>query len=136
MNWINIDTEEDIINIQKIFGNFLDAEIVSFRFESGNYVDEELVGHEYMNNDFYIIFQRMDSNPFSIEVVFEQMRRINFYAPLIDECSASISFAKFIKNKNFIYWTKWKEFDPYNLEHLRADVTYIEAKRAKWRIIS
>lgn len=101
-----------------------------------NYVDSELAGHEYMKNEFCIVFQRMDVNPFSIEVVFEEMRRLNFYASLIDECSASIIYAKFVKNKDYIYWTKWKDFDPYNPEHLKEDVTFIEAKRARWRIIS
>lgn len=89
-----------------------------------------------MKNEFYIIFQRMDKNPFSIEVGFEEMRRINFYAPLMNECSTSIIYAKFVKNNDFIYWTKWREFDPYIAEHLKEDFTFIEAKRAKWRIIS
>lgn len=136
IEWKKIETEQDILEIQKIYENFLDAEIVSFRFDSGNFVDEELVGHEYMKNIFSMIFQRMDNNPFSIEVVFEEMRRINFYAPLIDEYSAEILFAKFVKNDDFIYWTKWRDFNPYNPEHLKEDTTFVEAKRVKWRIIS
>ena len=136
MVWKEINTEQDILEIQKIYGDFLDAEIVSFNFESGNYIDEELVGHEYMTNRLYIIFQRLDKNPFSIEVLFEGMRRINFYAPLVNECTADILFAKFVKNNSYIYWTKWREFDPYNPEHLKNDFTFIEAKSGKWRIIS
>ncbi|GFI09592.1 MAG: hypothetical protein HFI24_04570 [Lachnospiraceae bacterium] len=135
MKWISIETEKDIFNIQKQFNNFLDAEIVRFGFESGNYIDSELVGHEYMKNELHIIFQRMDMNPFEIEVIFEEMRRINFYTPLMDEYSSCITYAKFVKNDNFIYWTKWKDFDPYNAKHLEANVTFIEAKRAMWRII-
>ncbi|MEW4411874.1 hypothetical protein [Clostridium sp. AN503] len=136
MEWLLIETEQDISYIQKIYENFLDAEIVNFRFESGNYVDSNLIGHEYMKNEFHIIFQRMDVNPFSIEVVFEEMRRVNFYAPLINESSSSISYAKFVKNEDYIYWTKWKEFNPYNKEHLKKDITFIEAKRARWRVVS
>lgn len=135
MEWIVINTEKDILDIQKQYDNFLDAEIVRFGFESGNYIDTELVGYEYMKNELHVIFQRMDINPFEIEVVFEGMRRINFYAPLMDERSSCISYAKFVKNDSFIYWTKWKDFDPYNSEHLEANVTFIEAKKAMWRII-
>lgn len=136
MEWLFIETEQDISCIQKIYEDFLDAEIINFWFESGNYIDSNLVGYECMKNEFHIIFQRMDVNPFSIEVVFEEMRRINFYALLMDESSACIIYAKFVKNDKYIYWTKWKEFNPYNEEHLKKDVTFIEAKRAKWRVIS
>lgn len=135
MDWKELKTEEDIAEIQSIFRNFSDAEIVGFNFESGNYIDEELIGHEYMLNKLNVVFQRMDRNPFSIEIQFEGMRRINFYSPLIDECSASITYAKFVKSEKYIYWTKWKEFAPQKREHLEADVTFIEAKSAKWRII-
>lgn len=133
MEWKELLTEQDIQELQDLYGNFLDAKLVDFRFESGNYVDEELVGHEYMNNDLYVVFQRQDISPFSIEVHFEEMRRINFYAPLCTEFSAYIYYAKFVKADGFIYWTKWRDFDA---SLLGLDVTFIEAKRVKWRIIS
>lgn len=89
-----------------------------------------------MKNELNVIFQRMDTNPFSIEISFEEMRRLNFFAPLIDEYSACITYAKFVRSKNFIYWTKWKDFDPDKEDHLKSDVAFIEAKRVKWRVIS
>lgn len=114
----------------------MDSELVSFNFTSGNYVDDDLVGHEYMTNILNIVFQRLDRNPFSIELSFEEMRRLSIYTPLIIECSADIIYAKIVIANGFIYWTKWRDFNPYDEDHLRADTTYIESKRLKWRIIS
>lgn len=136
MEWIYINNADDIKYLEEVFNNFLDSEIVSFNFNSGNYVDSNLIGHEYMTNTLNIIFQRLDTKPFSIELSFEEMRKLSIYTPLSDECSADILYAKIIMTNGFIYWTKWKDFNPCNKDHLRADTTYIESKRLKWRIIS
>lgn len=133
MRWKKINNEQDIQEIQKLYNNFMDAEIVSFRFDSGNYVDDNMVGHEYMENDFFIIFQRMDILPFSIEVHFIEMRRINFYAPLCNERSSCIDFAQFVKRDEYIYWTKQRNVQE---SELRFDMTFVEAKEAEWRILS
>lgn len=136
MEWIYINTMEDVKYLEETYDNFLDSELVSFNFTSGNYVDDDLVGHEYMTNILNIVFQRLDRNPFSIELSFEEMRRLSIYTPLIIECSADIIYAKIVIANGFIYWTKWRDFNPYDEDHLRADTTYIESKRLKWRIIS
>lgn len=137
LEWILIESDQDIMNIQKRYGNFLDAEIVNFRYESGNYVDSDLRGHEYMKNELHVIFQRMDENPFAIEVVFEEMRYIHFHAAMMDETSSDILYAQFIKTKDFIYWTNLRMFDPEDIpEYLAGGKMFIEAKRAKWRVVS
>lgn len=136
MEWTYINNMDDVKHLQEIYDNFLDSEIVSFHFDSGNYVDDDLVGHEYMTNTLNVIFQRLDTNPFSIELSFEEMRRLSIYTPLINECNSDILYAKIVIANGFIYWTKWRDFDPYNKEHLSADTTYIESKRLKWRVIS
>jgi hypothetical protein len=111
--------------------------LISFSFESGNYIDDDLVGYETNSNNLHVIFQRMDINPFSIEVVFEEMKQLSYFPPLLYEYSASILFAKFVRDDKYVYWTRWSEFDPYNKEHLSyGDFDLIKARRAKWRIIS
>lgn len=138
MNWIEIKTEEDIRNLQKIYGNFEDSTLVNFRFESGNYVDEKRVSHEYNNNNLYVLFQRLENAPFSIELMFEYAKRINFFAPIggMDKWRSEIDFAKIIRNDEFYYWTQWEEFDPYDEEHLKYnDFILIEAKKIRWRIV-
>lgn len=120
MEWINIKSNEDIEELHKQYGNFEDSYMVNFSFESGNYVNEERVGYE------------VDDNPFSIELMFEHTRRINYLFPIIgkDNWTSGLVFAKIAKNDEFYYWTVWKEFDPYNNEHLEFnDFILIEAKK-------
>ena len=137
MEWNYINNSDDVEYIQKLYGNFEDVELVSFSFESGNYIDDDLVGYETNSNNLHVIFQRMDINPFSIEVIFENMGQILYLTPMNKEYTSDILFAKFVKTEDCIYWTTWDEFDPYNKEHLSyGDFDLIKARRAKWRIIS
>lgn len=138
MEWINIKSNEDIEELHKQYGNFEDSYMVNFSFESGNYVNEERVGYEVDDNILTIKFERLDDNPFSIELMFEHTRRINYLFPIIgkDNWTSGLVFAKIAKNDEFYYWTVWKEFDPYNNEHLEFnDFILIEAKKIKWRVV-
>lgn len=138
MEWYIIETEKDIENLQLVYGNFMDSKLVSFHLETGNYVDEELTGYEYNNNIFTMLFQREDIHPFSIEIVFEYMRRLNFISPVMNEnWSSEILYGKIAKNSKYIYWTNWKNFNPCNEEHLSYnDFFLVEACKVKWRIVS
>lgn len=138
MRWIEIKTLADIEYIQKEYNNFEDSILVNFRFESGNYVDAQRVEYENNDNNLYLLFQRLDENPFSIEIMFEQTKRFNFFAPIRgnDIWRAEIEFAKIVKNDEFYYWTKWEDFNPYNEEHLNYnDFILIESKQVKWRVV-
>ena len=138
MEWIEIISEKDIENIQEKYDDFEDSYVVNFSFESGNYVDEELTGHETNCNNLILRFERLDDNPFSIEVMFQQARRLNYFMPCMgkDNWTAGIDYAKIVKNEEFFYWTVWEEFDPYDEEHLKFnDFILIEAKSIKWRVI-
>lgn len=114
MEWIDIKTNEDIEKLHEQYSNFEDSYMVSFSFESGNYVNEERVGYEVDDNVLILKFERLDDNPFSVELRFEHTRRINYLFPLIgkDNWTSEIMFAKVAKNDEFYYWTVWKEFDP------------------------
>ena len=50
MEWKALSTEQDILEIQRLYKKFLDAEIVGFRFDSGNYVDDNLRRKIIMNS--------------------------------------------------------------------------------------
>ena len=85
-----------------------------------------------------MLFQRLDDNPFSIEILFQYTTRFNFLAPIGGQSSqrTEINFAKIEKNNEYFYWTEWEGFDPYNEAHLKYnDFILIEAERVKWRII-
>lgn len=138
MDWYEIRTQSDIEYLQKVYHDFEDSFLVSYTFESGNYVDEDEVGWESNSSVLSLLFQRMDHDPFSIEIVFEYTRRFNFFSPVgrEDNWRSEILFAKIAKNDEWFYWTKWEDFDPYNEEHLSYnDFILIEARQVKWRII-
>ena len=139
MKWHEIKTQADIDYLQKVYHDFEDSVLVSYTFISGNYVDEELVSGECNSNKLSLLFQRMDRNPFSIEIVFDYIKRFNFFAPVgatRDNWRSEIDFAKIAKNDEWFYWTKWREFDPCNEEHLNYnDFMLIEAQYVKWRVI-
>ena len=128
MAWNEVKTTDDIEKLQQLYNNFRDSTLVGYRFESGNFVDKNL----------YLLFQRLDDNPFSIEILFQYTTRFNFLAPIGGQSSqrTEINFAKIEKNSEYFYWTEWEGFDPYNEAHLKYnDFILIEAERVKWRII-
>ena len=138
MAWNEVKTTDDIEKLQQLYNNFRDSTLVGYRFESGNFVDKNRVSHEYNDNNLYLLFQRLDDNPFSIEILFQYTTRFNFLAPIGGQSSqrTEINFAKIEKNSEYFYWTEWEGFDPYNEAHLKYnDFILIEAERGKWRII-
>lgn len=138
MEWAEIKTSTDIEKLLHIYNNFMDATLVAYKFESGNFVDENQVSHEFNSNKLYLLFQRLDNNPFSIELVFEFTKRFNFLAPVgtEDAWRSEIDFAKIVKNDKWFYWVTWEDFDPNNPEHLKYnDFILIQAQNIKWRIV-
>lgn len=138
MKWIEIKSNEDIQKINKQYNNFEDSYLINFSFESGNYVDSERIGYENNNNILILKFERIDNNPFSIELMFERTRRLNCFFPIEgkDNWTSGIQYAKIAKNEEFYYWTVWEEFNPYDNEHLKYnDFILVEAKNVRWRII-
>ena len=137
MEWIEVKSDEDIDYINKKYDNFEDAFLVEMNYVSGDYVDNELMGYMHQKNDLRLVFQRLDRNPFSIELWFTNAKRINmFFANLQDNCLSDILYAKVCRNKSSFFWTVWEDFDPYNEEHLALnDVKYVEGYGLKWRII-
>ena len=136
--WNDVDSTEDIEKIQKQYNDFEDSYLVRFWFESGNYVDDDRIGYENNNNILIMRFERLDNNPFSIELKFEGTRRLNCFFPVEgkDNWTSDIQFAKITKNEEFYYWTVWEEFNPYECKHLEYnDFMLIEAKKISWRII-
>ena len=120
MEWYEIKTSTDIEKLLHTYNNFADTTLVGYKFESGNFIDENQVSHEFNSNKLCLLFQRLDDNPFSIEIVFEFTKYFNFFAPVGTEDSwrSEIDFAKIVKNDKWFYWTTWEDFDPNNPEHL------------------
>ncbi len=137
MEWIEVKNDADIKNINEIYNYFEDAMLIKMDFVSGDYVDNEMVGHMEQSNDLKVLFQRLDRNPFSIELWFINTKRMNmFFVNPCDKNLSDIMYAKVCRNEKSVFWTVWEEFDPYNEEHLSlSDVYHIEAYRLKWRVV-
>lgn len=139
MEWMDLKTQEDIDKLMSFYHHFEDTVLARFTFESGNYVDpKEVVGYHVDTNNLIVRFERLTHNPYAIELLFEKTSRMNCIFPFWgkDNWDSEIMFAKIVHNDEFYYWTVWKDFDPYNEEHLNYnDFMLIEAYEIKWRII-
>lgn len=136
MDWIEIECEEDIQQLNNAYGYFEDSYLVKMDYTSGDLVDENLVGYEGQSNDLRMVFQRIERSPFSIELWFGHTKRINMYFHNGNKFLSDIMFAKVCKNDESYFWTVWEEFEPNNKEQLEMkDVCFIEANSVKWRII-
>lgn len=137
VEWNDVSTDADIEYLNNIYDNFEDSLIVSMNYISGNNIDSELVGDMRGDNDLRVVFQRLDKNPFSIELWFihtKQMRLL-FVNPS-DNCQMDIMKAKVCRNSRAFFWTMWDEFDPDNEEHRTdSDVVFVESERLKWRVL-
>lgn len=135
MEWIEIKNDTDIQLLNETYDNFEDSYIVRMEYISGDYVDKEYCGHMVQTNDLKVVFQRLDSSPFSIELWFTNTKRLSFvFANPTDNCLSDILYAKVCANDKSLFWTVWEEFDPNNEEHI-SGTTLIESDGLKWRII-
>ena len=135
MEWTEIKTDEDIQHLNELYDFFLDSVIVRMEYVSGNYINKEYEGYIEDANDLKILFQRMDGNPFSIELWFTNTKRVCFlFSNPQDNFMLDILYAKVCKNDKTFFWTVWDEFDPYDEEHILG-TTLIEAYGLKWRIV-
>ena len=137
LEWNEVLTDADIEYLNNIYDHFEDSLIVSMNYISGNTVDSELVGNMRGDNDLKITFQRLDRNPFSIELWFTHTRQMKLlFVNPSDNCQMDIMKAKVCRNESSVFWTTWDEFDPDNEEHYHFhDVTFVESEGLKWRVI-
>ena len=137
LEWNEVLTDADIEYLNSIYDHFEDSLIVSMNYISGNTVDSELVGNMRGDNDLKITFQRLDRNPFSVELWFTHTKQMSFlFVNSSDNCQMDIMKAKVCRNESSVFWTTWDEFDPDNEEHHNFhDATFIESEGLRWRVI-
>ena len=134
MEWNYIKTNEDIEKLMKTFGGFHDSCIKEISYISGAYVNEELSIQPSNNKrEVKVLFERQLSNPTSIEMVFEKVRKLNL-APIDEryDCVILDSFMEFVENK--IYWADCSDLDIHDIREY-DDYTWICAESVKWRIV-
>lgn len=135
MKWNEVKDDKDIVQLNEVYSWFEDAVIVSMGYVSGNSVDSELFGHMEMKNDLRVVFQRLDNEPFSIELWFYHTKHMNLvFTNPADNRMADIMEAKVCRNDESVFWTVWKDFDPYDPENLDGTML-IEAEGLRWRVV-
>ncbi len=137
LEWYDVVNDLDIEELNNIYDFFEDSRIVSMNYISGDTVAENLVGTIRQDNDLKILFQRLDANPFSIELWFTHTKQIRFiFTNSSDKCLSDIMRAKVCRNSRSFFWTTWDEFAPDNEEHLSLnDIVLVEAEGLKWRYV-
>ncbi len=137
LEWNDVVNDLDIEDLNNAYDFFEDSMIVSMNYISGDTVDENLVGTMRQDNDLKILFQRLDANPFSIELWFTHTKQVRFiFVNPSDKCLSDIMRAKVCRNNRSLFWSTWDEFDPENQEHLsRTDIIFVEAEGLKWRYV-
>lgn len=138
LEWNEVQSDKDVDFLNNIYDNFEDSLIVSINYISGDSIDDNLVGNMKQDNDLRIIFQRLDKNPFSIELWFTHTKQIRFlFSNPSDNCMSDIMKAKVCRNEKSVFWTSWIDFNPNKREHLSySDVVLIEAEGLRWRYIT
>ncbi|MBQ9518430.1 MAG: hypothetical protein IJR59_00850 [Firmicutes bacterium] len=137
MQWHELNTDEQIKRFLKLYDNFLDSFVIKFWYDSGNFVCkyDAYKAEQHNKHILTVRFERMEYAPCVAEIKFEGIKRFNYYPyPCMGADLSDILFAKIVKNDKYIYLTTWKDFDPYNEEHLNYnDFMLIEAEKASYR---
>ena len=105
MSWQIISTEQEAKELLKLFGGFHDACIKEAHLWTGHSVDNKLAMAVKSNLDTSIKFvvHRQFSNPSCIELLFENVTRINL-VPSPENYDSVIYESNLGKENNEYYW--------------------------------
>jgi len=133
MTWNTISSEEDAIELMNIFGGFHDSCIKEAHLWSKHHVDDNLSMSCSGDLDTSIKFvvQRQFKKPSCIELLFEQVTRINI-VPTPENYSEIIYEARIGLEDDEFYWSVDNSEKPTDLE-ASAD-TWVKSKVLKWRV--
>lgn len=137
MKWQRLKSQKDIDDLMEQFGSFKNSVITELSYVSGAFVHPALLMYPVnAKRRLRVIFQHQDHEIPAIEIVFDEVKRLNL-APTGTNQFAQIEdvFFQIIKGK--IYWA---QSDDFNVEKIDKDLSYcdftwIAAKRAQWRVI-
>ncbi len=131
MDYIQINTDSDIQELNKKFNYFHDSCIKEISYISGEYVDEK--GAMYPFNSerkLSVILQSQNAQIRAIELVFEKIRSLHL-VPKIPSYDGIIYISYFKKEQDLFYWSDSDEF----VKEQKSDETgtFIIAEAVKWR---
>lgn len=134
MYWLNLDGSAEIASLMEQFGSFHDSCIKEARYVSGAYVNTDYsMLAENGRRDLCLLFQRQESGPEAIELVFTGVRSFHL-EPATPEFTCEIMEAYFRWEEDLIWWSDWPDFDPAQ-PRLGENYTWVCAEGARWRSV-
>lgn len=133
--WNEIKDIKDINDFMERFGWFSDSCLKELHLWTEHFVEKDLSMAISPNLDckIKVLFQRQDTNPSAIEMLFEQVTRVNII-PSPENYDSIIFSATLISIDGTFYWADdeaWKPDDPS-----KYAVSWISSKKIKWRDVS
>lgn len=133
--WFEIKNKEDIEHLMSEYGGFHDGCLKELRYISGEYVGKDLRMYPLNSlRNLYVIFQRQWENPSTIEMLFEELECLTL-KPVGEDYTGDIFGAYMTIENNCLVWFDSDDFkDDYKELYEYSDVTWIKARRVKWRV--
>ena len=128
MEWIKLETQDNINNLMNDFYEFHDSCIKECSYITGMYVDEKKNMGQDSTSSIKLLYQSQLCN--SIEICFEDIKEVNIHTYDNNNYFNNISDATFFIEDGFIYWANILDWDKSNDNN---EITYIICKKAKYR---
>ena len=130
--WNEIKSDDNILELMKIYGNFHDSCIKELKYISGAFVNPDLSMNPMNNSrNLRMIFQRQCKDPMAIEMEFSELVSLNLNPNDENYTCELLDVAMFFEN-GYIYWG---DSDWFAVQKEAYEGTWICAKKAKWRIV-
>ena len=132
MNWHELKEESDIKDLLERFDYFHDGCLREMHMWTGTYVDEDLsmTVPGGLDTNVKMLFQRQDSSPSAIELLFEGVTSIHII-PTPENQDSIILDAIILKRNGYFYWADDSYFYPG--KGMENSVSWIAAEKLKWR---
>ncbi len=132
MTWVEVTNQADLDLLMNTFGAFHDACIKEMYLWTESYVDSDLSMScpPHLDTHVRLLIQRQFEDPSAIELLFDEVRRINV-VPSPDNYDSIIFDATLLLREGIFYWADVGRWLPDQENSMNA--TWIAANKLKWR---
>jgi hypothetical protein len=135
MGWKEIKTQADADALMRVFGDFHDGCLREAHLWTDHWVSTELSmscpGN--LDNRIRIFVQRQFKNPSAIELLFEEVTRLNL-VPTAENYDSIIDSATLLVRGEVVFWSPEGDWSPDDSR--KDESTWISAKKLRWREVS
>ena len=132
MSWKPILSPNDAEELMRLFGDFHDGCIREMHLQTGHWVSPELsmACTGALDTVLRILIQRQFRNPSAIEMLFEQVTRLNL-VPSPENYDSIIFEATLIQHNGEWLWSPEQDWSPSDTE--RDQYSWVSARKLSWR---